>query len=76
MWTASDTWKGAGCSKGGGFGIPFNEFKNPDLTDERVDQSIAELIELDTRNPPVIDPLSNFDSTNPSEKRAVLIISG
>ena len=76
MWTASNTWKGAGCSKSGGFNIPFNEFKNPDLSDERVDQSIAELKELDTRSPPVIDPLSNFDSTNPSETRAVFIMSG
>jgi hypothetical protein len=74
MWMASDTWKGAGCSKSGGFGIPFDEFKT--LTDERVDQSIAELKELDTRNPPVIDPLNNFDSANPSETRAVFIMSG
>ena len=76
MWTASNTWKGAGCSKSGGFDIDFNEFKNPDLTDERIDLSIAELKELDTRSPPVIDPLSNFDSTNSSETRAVFIISG
>ena len=74
MWTASDTWKGAGCSKSGGFGIPFNEFKT--LTDDRVTQSIAELRELDTRDPRVIDPLSNFDSANSSERRAVFIISG
>ena len=74
MWTASNTWKGAGCSKSGGFDIDFNEFKT--LTDERIDQSIAELKELDTRSPPVIDPLSNFDSTNTSETRAVFIISG
>ena len=74
MWTASDTWKGAGCSKSGGFGIDFNEFKT--LTDERVTESIAELRELDTRDPRVIDPLSNFDWANSSERRAVFIISG
>jgi len=75
MWTASDTWKGAGCSKSGGFGMMKDEDFYT-LTDERVDQSIAELKELDTRSPRVIDPLSNFDSSNTSERRAVFIISG
>ena len=34
MWTASDTWSGAACSKGSGFDISVSEFDS--LTDERI----------------------------------------
>ena len=32
MWTASDTWKGAGCSKGSGFGIYINQGEDPNIS--------------------------------------------
>ena len=44
MWTASDTWKGAGCSKSGGFDMNLQDMKN--LTDEMVQNSITELKKL------------------------------
>ena len=68
MWTASDTWKGAGCSKGWGFDYRFKQVRN--LTPEVVTKSISDLKELD--NDGLIDPLSNLSSGN----RAAYIISG
>ena len=68
MWTASDTWKGSGCSKSGGFDMDLKDFKN--LTQEMIDESINELKELNSRG--VIDSHDNLKSG----KRAVYIISG
>ena len=67
MWTASDTWKGAGCSKSGAFDMNLQDFKR--LTDEMVEDSINELKDLNDLG--VIDPHSNY-----ATGRAVYIISG
>ena len=45
MWTNSSLFKGAGCSKSGGFDMNLKDFKQ--LTEEMIVDSIAELKELD-----------------------------
>ena len=68
MWTSSDTWKGAGCSKGWGFDYRWKHVKN--LTPKVVNKSINKLKKLNDEG--LIDPLSNLSSGN----RAAYIISG
>ena len=68
MWTNSSVWKGAGCSKGAGFGISFSNFKR--LNEEMIVNSIDELMDLDDQGK--IDSLSNLQDG----KHAVYIISG
>jgi len=67
MCTASDTWKGAGCSKGWGFATKWARVSNP--RDDMAEESIKKLRSLNEKGR--IDPLSNFASG-----RAVHIISG
>ena len=68
MWTNASLFKGAGCSKSGGFDMDLRDFKN--LTEEMIAGSIAELKQLDQQG--VIDPLENLKDG----KHAVYIISG
>ena len=67
MWTASDTWKGAGCNKSGIFDVGVREGR--EHTEEMVVESIDKLLDLDDDE--LIDPLENLSSG----KRAVIIIS-
>ena len=66
--TASDTWKGAGCVKGGPFDWSFKWQKK--VTDQKVNKSLARLRDLDEQG--VIDPLENFQTG----ERAVIVMSG
>ena len=67
MWTASDTWKGAGCNKSGIFDVSVRDGRFH--TEEMVVESINKLLDLDEAG--LIDPLANLSSG----KRAVYIIS-
>ena len=74
MLTMSDTWKGAGCVKGGAFDLGiWTDLKADEITDHILEQ----LDELVTEDPNQIDSLDNLSSENVgSARRAIYVISG